>query len=73
VIISDFGQEAKALGLIDELGGGEKAFEIAAKGADIKAYRVLDYTKKVKKPRKGLLLAYWSRSRLVSISMGTAA
>jgi protease-4 len=50
-----FGQEAKALGLIDELGGKEKAFEIAAKRADIKAYKLLDYTKKLKRPKKGLL------------------
>lgn len=50
-----FGQEAKALGLIDELGGKEKAFEVAAARANIKAYKVLDYTKRLKRPKKGLL------------------
>lgn len=55
-----FGEEAKNLGLVDELGGREKAFGIAAKKAGLKAYKVLDYTKKLKKPRKGIL------SRLLS-------
>jgi len=55
-----FGEEAKNLGLVDELGGREKAFGIAAKKAGLKAYKVLDYTEKLKKPRKGIL------SRLLS-------
>ena len=44
-----FGEEAKNVGLVDELGGREKAFEAAAKRAGLKAYRVLDYAQKLKK------------------------
>ena len=49
------GQEAQSLGLVDELGGKEKALEIAAKKAKIKRYRIVDYTKRLERPRKGLL------------------
>lgn len=52
---SYFGEEAKNLGLVDQLGGKQEAFEIAAKRAGVKAYRLLDYTKKLKKPRRGIL------------------
>lgn len=48
------GQEAKDLGLVDELGGKEKALEIAAKKADVKSYKVVDYSKKLVKPRRPL-------------------
>jgi len=49
------GQEAERLGLIDELGGREKAFEIAARKANITSYKVVDYTKKLERPRMGFL------------------
>jgi protease IV len=49
------GQEAKNLGLIDELGGKEKALEIAARKANITRYKVVDYSKKLERPRRGLL------------------
>lgn len=49
------GQEAKNLGLVDELGGREKALEIAAQKANITRYKVVDYTRKLERPRKGLL------------------
>jgi len=49
------GQEAKNLGLIDELGGREKALEIAARKANITKYKVVDYSKKLERPRRGLL------------------
>jgi protease-4 len=49
------GQEAKDLGLVDELGGKEKAFEIAAKKANITKFKVVDFTKKLERPRRGLL------------------
>ena len=49
------GQEAKELGLVDELGGREKALDIAAKKANITKYKVVDYTKKLQRPRRGIL------------------
>jgi protease-4 len=49
------GQEAKELGLVDELGGREKALDIAAKKANITKYRVVDYTRKLQRPRRGIL------------------
>lgn len=48
-----FGEEARKMGLVDELGGKEKALEIAAKKAGLKAYKVLDYTRHLHK--RGLL------------------
>ncbi|MCL5985781.1 MAG: signal peptide peptidase SppA [Actinobacteria bacterium] len=53
-----FGEEAKKIGLVDELGGKEKAFEIAAKKAGLKSYKVLDYTQRFKK--RGLLSRLFS-------------
>ena len=53
------GQEAKNLGLVDELGGREKALEIAAQKANITKYKVIDYTKKIERPRK------WPFARLL--------
>lgn len=47
--------QAKSLGLIDELGGREKASEIAAEKANITRYKIVDYTKKLEKRRRGLL------------------
>jgi protease-4 len=49
------GQEAKDLGLVDELGGREEAFEIAAQKAHITKYKVADYTKRLGRPKRGLL------------------
>ena len=49
------GQEAKNLSLIDELGGREIAFEIAARKANITSYKTVDYTKKLERPKMGLL------------------
>lgn len=49
------GQEAKDLGLVDELGGREKAFEIAASKAKITKYKVADFTKRLERPKRGLL------------------
>ena len=49
------GQEAKNLGLVDELGGKEKALDIAAKKANITRYKVIDYAKKLERPKKWLL------------------
>ena len=54
------GQEAKGLGLIDELGGKEKASEIAAKKANITKYKIVDYTKKLERPKKRLLTRLFS-------------
>lgn len=48
------GQEAKDLGLVDELGGKEKALEIAAKKANVKSYKVVDYSKRLVKPIRPL-------------------
>lgn len=53
------GQEAKNLGLVDELGGKEKALEIAAKKANITRYKVIDYTKKLQRPKR------WPLARLL--------
>jgi len=53
------GQEAKNLGLVDELGGKEKALEIAARKANITRYKVIDYTRKLEKPRR------WPLARLI--------
>jgi protease-4 len=53
------GQEAKNLGLVDELGGKEKALEIAAKKANITRYKVIDYTRKLERPRR------WPLARLI--------
>lgn len=52
------GQEAKNLGLVDELGGRERALEIAAKKANITRYKVVDYTKKLERPKRGLLARF---------------
>jgi protease-4 len=49
------GQEAKDLGLVDELGGKEKAFEIAARKANISKYKVADFTKRLERPKRGFL------------------
>lgn len=49
------GEEARALGLIDEFGGKEKAFEIAARNAGVRRYKIADYTRKLERPRKSLL------------------
>ena len=48
------GQEAKNLGLIDELGGKEKALEIAAEKANITDFKVVDYSERIEKPRTSL-------------------
>ena len=40
------GEKAKKIGLVDELGGIEKAIEIAAKKAKVKDYTVLSYPEK---------------------------
>ena len=53
------GQEAKNLGLVDDLGGREQAFEIAAHKAHITKYKVIDYTKKLEKMRR------WPLARLI--------
>ena len=53
------GQEAKNLGLIDELGGKAEALEIAARKANIRRYTVVDYTKKLERPRR------WPLGRLI--------
>jgi len=53
------GQEAKNLGLVDELGGKEKALEIAARKANITRYKVIDYTRKLERPRR------WPLARLI--------
>lgn len=47
-----FGEEAKNLGLIDELGGKDKALQIAADKAKVVRYKVVDYTQKLEKPRR---------------------
>ena len=52
---SYLGQEAKNLGLIDELGGREKALEIAARKANITSFKIVDYTKKLERRKKGPL------------------
>jgi protease-4 len=49
------GQEAKELGLVDELGGREKALDIAAQKANITKYKVVDYTRKLERPRRGII------------------
>ena len=49
------GQQAKDMGLIDELGGRVKALETAAEKAGIKTYKVIDYRKKLEKRRRTLL------------------
>ena len=46
------GQEAKNLGLVDEIGGKEKALEVAAEKANITKYKVVDYTKKLERPKR---------------------
>jgi len=46
------GEQAKSLGLIDEFGGREKAFELAAKKAGITRYGIILYTKKFEKHRR---------------------
>ena len=56
------GQEAKNLGLVDELGGKEKALEIAARRANITKYRVIDYTKKLERPKR------WRLASLLGLS-----
>jgi len=48
------GQEAKDLGLIDELGGKEKALEVAAKKANLIRFKVVDYSEILEKPRRRL-------------------
>jgi protease-4 len=53
------GKEAKNLGLIDEVGGREKAVEIAARKANITKYKVIDYTRKLERPRR------WSLARFI--------
>jgi len=53
-----FGEEAKNVGLVDELGGKDKAFEIAAKKAGLKAYRILDNTQRLRK--RGILSRLFS-------------
>lgn len=53
------GQEAKNLGLVDEIGGKEKAIEVAAKKANITRYKVIDYTNKLERPKK------WPLARLL--------
>ncbi len=49
------GLEAKDLGLVDEIGGREQALKMAASRAGIAKYKVVDYTRKLERPRKGLL------------------
>jgi protease-4 len=49
------GEQAKNLGLVDELGGREEAFGIAAKKAGITRYGTIDYTKKLEKHKRKLL------------------
>jgi len=53
-----FGEGAKNVGLVDELGGKDKAFEIAAKKAGLKAYRILDNTQRLRK--RGILSRLFS-------------
>ncbi len=48
------GEEAKALGLVDYLGGREKALEIAKEAAGITTYKIIDYNKRRRRP-KGIL------------------
>jgi len=48
------GREAKSLGLVDYLGGKEKAIEVAKEKAGITSYKLIDYNQKMQKP-KGLL------------------
>jgi len=48
------GQEAKNLGLIDELGGKEKALEVAAKKANLIRFKIVDYSEMLEKPRRRL-------------------
>jgi protease-4 len=40
------GTDALALGLVDELGGMEKAIEVAAKEAGLEKYRLVEYPKR---------------------------
>lgn len=54
------GQEAKNLGLIDEVGGREKALEIVARKANITKFKVVDYSTKLERPKK------WPLARLLS-------
>lgn len=44
------GKEAKNLGLIDELGGKARALEIAKEKAGLKAYKIIDYSERIRKP-----------------------
>ena len=53
------GQEAKNLSLVDEIGGKEKALEVAAEKANITKYKVVDYTKKLERPKR------WPLARLL--------
>ena len=48
------GREAKSLGLVDYLGGKEKALAVAKEKAGITSYKLIDYNQKMQKP-KGLL------------------
>ncbi len=44
------GEEAKKVGLIDFLGGKDKAIELIMKDAGIEAYKIVNYAKKMKRP-----------------------
>jgi len=44
------GEEAKKLGLIDFLGGREKAIELIKEKTGIKIYKIVDYAKKMRRP-----------------------
>jgi len=48
------GQEAKNLGLIDQLGGKDKAIEIAAERANVSKFKIIDYSDSLEKPRRRL-------------------
>jgi protease-4 len=44
------GEEAKKLGLVDFLGGKDKAIELIKEKAGIEAYKIVDYAKKMRRP-----------------------
>ena len=44
------GEEAKKLGLIDFLGGKKKAIELIKERTGIEAYKIVDYSKKIRRP-----------------------
>lgn len=61
------GEEAKKLGLIDFLGGKDKAIELIKKKTGIEAYKIVDYAKKMKRPLGLLRRMFGSFSVLMGI------